>query len=182
MQGSVAEVKVDLRRKDGRAIPVMLNAVERHWDGQQMLHASVFRAEDRHKYERELLLQRRRAEDLAARHGEGQRALALAQQRLRLALESADLYGWDIDPATGERRYEDAVGRLLGLPPNEHVDAAGFLQAIAPDDRPGEAAAPPVHCSRAATARTGAASGCVASTAWSARSRRRAGRSSRTGG
>lgn len=141
MQGSVAEVKVDLRRKDGQPIPVMLNAVERHWDGQQMLHASVFRAEDRHKYERELLLQRRRAEDLAARHGEGQRALALAQERLRLALESADLYGWDLDPATGERRYEDAVARLLGLPPQERVGAARFMEAIVPDDRAGEAAA-----------------------------------------
>ncbi|MDB5752428.1 MAG: sensor signal transduction histidine kinase [Ramlibacter sp.] len=141
MQGSVAEVKLDLRRKDGVTVPVMLNAVERHWDGQQMLHASVFLAEDRHKYEGELLAQRRRAEDLAARHAEGQRALALAQERLRLALESADLYGWDLDPATGERRYEEGVGRLLGLAATERVDAARFMEAIAPDDRPIEAAA-----------------------------------------
>lgn len=141
MQGSVAEVKVDLRRKDGVTIPVMLNAVERHWNGEQMMHGAVFLAEDRHKYEAELLAQRRRAEDLAQRHAEGQRALGRAQERLRLALESADLYGWDIDPATGERRYEDGVGRLLGLPATERVDAARFMDAIAPDDRSIEAAA-----------------------------------------
>jgi sigma-B regulation protein RsbU (phosphoserine phosphatase) len=42
---------------------------------------ALFVAEDRHKYERELLLQRKRAEDLAAQHARDQEELAEAQAR-----------------------------------------------------------------------------------------------------
>jgi sigma-B regulation protein RsbU (phosphoserine phosphatase) len=79
IQGSVAEVKLELRASDSRNIPVMVNIAERPWNGQTLLHASIFIAEDRHKYERELLLQRRRAEELAAQHALDQQQLATAQ-------------------------------------------------------------------------------------------------------
>lgn len=79
IQGSVAEVKLELRGSDGKPVPVMVNIAERSWNGQALLHAAVFVAEDRHKYERELLLQRRRAEELAAQHGLDQQKLAAAQ-------------------------------------------------------------------------------------------------------
>lgn len=80
MQASVAEVKLELRRHDGHAIPVLLNIAERpHEGGGTLLHAAVFVAEDRHKYERELLLQRRRAEELAAQHARDEQELAAAR-------------------------------------------------------------------------------------------------------
>jgi phosphoserine phosphatase RsbU/P len=75
MQGSVAEVKVELRRKQGEPLPVMLNMTERAWRDQVLITAAVFVAEDRHKYERELLLQRKRAEELAAQHAKDQEEL-----------------------------------------------------------------------------------------------------------
>ncbi|HYF42239.1 MAG TPA: PAS domain-containing sensor histidine kinase [Ramlibacter sp.] len=65
MQGSVAEVKLDLRHKAGHTLPMMMNAVERGAGVDMMLHVALFIAEDRHKYERELLLERRRAEEIA---------------------------------------------------------------------------------------------------------------------
>ncbi|MBI5277022.1 MAG: HAMP domain-containing histidine kinase [Burkholderiales bacterium] len=70
MQGSVAEVKLEMRRSDGEAVPTMLNLAERPWEGSVQLHAAVFMAHDRHKYEQELLAQRRRAEDLAQLAGQ----------------------------------------------------------------------------------------------------------------
>ena len=79
IQASVAEVKLELRRKDGKAIPVMVNIAERPWQDGTLLHAAVFLAEDRHKYERELLLQRQRAEELASQHARDQQELAAAQ-------------------------------------------------------------------------------------------------------
>jgi len=79
MQGSVAEVKLELQWRDSPLLPVMLNAAERQWRGEVLLQVAVFVAEDRHKYEGELLLQRQRAEDLAAQHAEDQRALSAAQ-------------------------------------------------------------------------------------------------------
>lgn len=65
MQGSVAEVKLELRKSDGRAVPMMVNLGEKVWRGTTYLQVALFLAEDRHKYERELILQRKRAEDLA---------------------------------------------------------------------------------------------------------------------
>jgi sigma-B regulation protein RsbU (phosphoserine phosphatase) len=79
MQASVAEVKLEMHWGQGPALPVMVNASERAWQGQVLLHVAVFVTEDRHKYERELLLQRHRAEELAAQHASDQQALAAAQ-------------------------------------------------------------------------------------------------------
>jgi phosphoserine phosphatase RsbU/P len=79
MQGSVAEVKLEVRRKDGKALPVMANIAERPRGGTTQLHVALFIAEDRHKYERELLLQRQRAEQLSAQHVKDQQELDLAK-------------------------------------------------------------------------------------------------------
>jgi phosphoserine phosphatase RsbU/P len=79
MQGSVAEVKLELRRKDGQTVPMILNAVERAWNGQTVVHIAAFVAQDRDRYERELLAQRRRAEELAAANAKGQQELAAAR-------------------------------------------------------------------------------------------------------
>jgi sigma-B regulation protein RsbU (phosphoserine phosphatase) len=81
IQASVAEVKLELRRQDKSTIPVMVNIAERPWQKETLLHVAVFMAEDRHKYERELLLQRKRAEELAAMHARDQQALAAAQEQ-----------------------------------------------------------------------------------------------------
>jgi phosphoserine phosphatase RsbU/P len=79
MQGSVAEVKLELRAAQGKSIPVMVNLAEVAEGDELFLHIAVFMAEDRHKYERELLSQRRRAEDLAAQYAKAQSDLADAQ-------------------------------------------------------------------------------------------------------
>jgi sigma-B regulation protein RsbU (phosphoserine phosphatase) len=79
IQSSVAEVKLEMRRRDGRSVPVMVNIAERPWQGQTLLHVAVLLAEDRHKYERELLLQRQRAEELSALHARDQQALQQAR-------------------------------------------------------------------------------------------------------
>src|SRR5215210_2161862 len=61
MQGSVAEVKLELRHKDGKSLPMILNMAERAEDTDLQVHLALFVTEDRHKYERELLLERKRA-------------------------------------------------------------------------------------------------------------------------
>jgi len=81
MQGSVAEVKLDLRRKNGTLLPVIVNARELDWKGATFLHVAIFVVEDRHRYERELLLQRQRAEQLAAENARGQQELDAERHR-----------------------------------------------------------------------------------------------------
>jgi PAS domain S-box-containing protein len=68
MQGFVKEVAFDVVHQNGERIPVLANAVRRpdarHAPGE--IACIIFEATDRRTYERELLLARRRAEQLAA--------------------------------------------------------------------------------------------------------------------
>ena len=68
LQGSVKEVTFDLVHKSGERIPILVNAVQRA-DGQDRpieIACTIFAATERRTYERELLLARRRAEQMAA--------------------------------------------------------------------------------------------------------------------
>ena len=100
MQGSVAEVKLDFKRQGGALLPVIVNATERAWNGATFLHVAAFVIEDRHRYERELLLQRKRAEELAAQNARGQQELAAerasAQDRAVFAEKLVGMVSHDI--------------------------------------------------------------------------------------
>jgi sigma-B regulation protein RsbU (phosphoserine phosphatase) len=79
LQASVSEVKLEMRRRDGKPIPVIVNIAERSANGALIWQVALFIAEDRHKYERELVLQRRRAEELTAQHVKDEQELSLAR-------------------------------------------------------------------------------------------------------
>lgn len=91
MQGSVAEVKLDIVHKDGRSIPVMFNVVRREHPAGIYQELAVFVAEDRNRYERELVAARKLAEERLMQQLEAQRELSLAQNRLRLAHADAEI-------------------------------------------------------------------------------------------
>jgi sigma-B regulation protein RsbU (phosphoserine phosphatase) len=80
IQGSVSEVKLEVLRRDGRPVPMVFNAVRRSNAGVTWHELAAFVAEDRHKYEKELLRARKRAEELLETQQEAQRALAVAQK------------------------------------------------------------------------------------------------------
>ncbi|MDB5732231.1 MAG: domain S-box protein [Variovorax sp.] len=141
IQGSIAEVKLDVVHRAGHTVPLILNAVRREHPEGIFHELAVAVALDRHAYERELLNARRHAEELLAKQQQAQGALALAKARLRLALESAHLLVWDVDPATGERRYEDGVARLLGFDAPRAVGERQYADAIDTADREREALA-----------------------------------------
>ena len=134
MQGSVAEVKLDIKHRAGHTLPMMLNAVRRERDGVVRHELALFVAEDRNAYERELNLARKRAEQALERQRAAQDALGLSDARLRMALEAAQLYVWTVDPVTGERRYDPGVALLLGMGSPQPVDSQHFLDAIDPAD------------------------------------------------
>jgi sigma-B regulation protein RsbU (phosphoserine phosphatase) len=66
MQGSVSEVKLDVVHSDGTAVPMVLNAVRRTHESETVHDIAAFIARDRDRYERELLLSRKRLEELNA--------------------------------------------------------------------------------------------------------------------
>jgi two-component system, OmpR family, sensor histidine kinase VicK len=67
MQGSVKEVSLDIRCKDGSHLPVIVNSTLRTGTGGQpaLIASTIFDATDRQRYEQELRAARERAEQLA---------------------------------------------------------------------------------------------------------------------
>jgi sigma-B regulation protein RsbU (phosphoserine phosphatase) len=141
MQGSLSEVKFDVRCKDGRTVPMMLNAIRRTVKSGSYDEISIVVAEERNKYERELVAARKRADELVLKERSAQQDLSLSQERLRQALRIGALYLWEVDVSNGRRQYEDDVARLLGFDSPRVVTEALYASAIAPHDREREAEA-----------------------------------------
>jgi sigma-B regulation protein RsbU (phosphoserine phosphatase) len=104
IQGSVAEVQLEMLHADGRAIPVLVNAIRRTVQGTIRDDLAVFIVHDRRLYERELLLARKRAEELLESERSAQEALARAlrerseeaQQRAILAEQLIGIVSHDL--------------------------------------------------------------------------------------
>src|SRR5687768_6179829 len=93
MQGSVSEVKLDVVHSDGSTMPMVLNAVRRAHDGTFVHDIAAFIARDRDKYERELLLSRKRLEELVA---EATRLENMANDRALLAEQTIGIVSHDL--------------------------------------------------------------------------------------
>ena len=135
LQGSISEVKVDMVHENGRPIPMVMNALRRH-HGDRVLHElSLFVAKDRHAYERELMLARKRAEELLTLQTESRNTLILTEARLRIAMDSAKLFVWEVDPATGRSSFHPNAALLLGHPAPAQIEEEHFFSAIDPSDQ-----------------------------------------------
>jgi PAS domain S-box-containing protein len=66
---------------------------------------------------------------------ENEQRLYIAEERIRLALEAADVGTFDYYPAVGLIRWSNRCNELFGLPAGTKPDYAAYLKAIHPDDR-----------------------------------------------
>ena len=66
---------------------------------------------------------------------ENEHRLFVAEERVRLALEAADVGTFDYYPAVGVIRWSDRCNELFGLPADTKPDYMTYLNAIHPDDR-----------------------------------------------
>ncbi|VVM97056.1 Adaptive-response sensory-kinase SasA [Pseudomonas fluorescens] len=89
MQGSVAEVKLDLVHQDKRTVTMLLNGVRREHTSGAFYELALFGTTDRDKYERELLNARKTAEDLLREKTAAESALQQAQDELSNAYVKA---------------------------------------------------------------------------------------------
>ena len=63
-------------------------------------------------------------------------ALRLAEERLRMAVQSAAIGTWDYDPTSDRLRWDARCKELFGLPPGAEVSyEATFLAGLHPEDR-----------------------------------------------
>jgi PAS domain S-box-containing protein len=89
IQGSVAEVKLDIVHRDGQVIPMMISAARRSIGEYARLEIALFVAQDRHKYEYELRLARNRAEELAVSQCQQSNALRESEEQFRNTFNGA---------------------------------------------------------------------------------------------
>jgi sigma-B regulation protein RsbU (phosphoserine phosphatase) len=89
LQGSVAEVKLDLVHQDKHCVTMLLNGVRREHANGAIYELALFGTADRDKYERELLRARKIAEELLREKTAAETALQQAQSELNKAYEKA---------------------------------------------------------------------------------------------
>ena len=141
-QGSVAEVKLDLVRADGEVKPMILNAVARSASGVVRHEVAAFSAEDRHRYERELMEARRKAEELHDRSLETQRALVevqteldvqrrAAEERALFAEQMIGIVSHDLRNPLSTIQLSAAILKAQELTPKQHKRVEAILRATA---------------------------------------------------
>lgn len=123
MQGSAAEVKFDVLHKDGSRVPMLFNSVTRKRETRVFHELAVVVVNDRHQYEQELLLARRRAESALAEQQKAQQELARSRDEL----------------AQADRRKDEflaTLGHELRNPLSSIHNVVAILRQNAPDDTP----------------------------------------------
>ena len=89
MQGSVAEVKLDLVHKDQHTVTMLLNAVRREHPSGAFNELALFGTTERDRYERELVKARTTAENLLHEKTVAETSLQGVQAELKKAYEKA---------------------------------------------------------------------------------------------
>src|SRR5581483_1490489 len=109
MQGFFNEVALELIARDGRRLPVLVNAVERKNETGELIfiRITIFNATDRRRYESELLAARGKAEQAAK---DLQRLNETLEQRV--AAEVAERL--KAEAALRQAQKMDAIGQLTG--------------------------------------------------------------------
>jgi sigma-B regulation protein RsbU (phosphoserine phosphatase) len=93
MQGSVAEVKLDLVTANDAKIPMVVDALRRDEDGTIVHELAAYVARDRDEYERELVRSRKRLEEVVA---EATRLQAEAKDRALFAEQMVGIVSHDL--------------------------------------------------------------------------------------
>lgn len=93
MQGTLAEVKLDLLHEEGASIPMVLNARRHEADGVVVHDIAAFVARDRDTYEKELVLARKRLESAVA---EAERLQEESKDRAHFAEQMIGIVSHDL--------------------------------------------------------------------------------------
>jgi PAS domain S-box-containing protein len=140
MHGEVSEIALDFHRVDGTIVPTFVTAVQKlDPEGNPLLNRmTVFNATDRRRYEQELLVARRRAEEAAAELARVNAELSKSNAALLKANEDLGQFAYAASHDLQEplrtmttyaqllvRRYQDTLDQ----------DARGFLSNIVEGSR-----------------------------------------------
>jgi len=82
--------------------------------------------------------ERQRRDELATefdRRKAAEQAVREREERMRMAIESADIGTWDLNVLTGERNWSDRAKEMFGLPVDADVSNVSYLDRIHPEDK-----------------------------------------------
>lgn len=136
MQGSVAEVQMDLVTREGNTLPMLINAI-RHVRGEnQFDELAFFLATDRKIYEREMISARKAAEDSLISLKDTQKKLKESRDFLSIAIQSARMGVWSSDLITDHMSWNKELEQLTGLAEKQFGGTReAFYSLIHTDDR-----------------------------------------------
>ncbi len=97
-----------------------------------LLHKTKLRLEDR---QRELESRQTQLAAEVEHRRVVEAALGEREERIRMAVESADIGTWDLNVATGRREWSVRAKEMFGLPPDADPTTLDFLALLHPDDR-----------------------------------------------
>ena len=135
IQGSVAEVKLDMVHRDGSHVPMLLNAVRRQHGDTTYHELAVIVVRDRHKYENELVQSRQKAEAALVAQHQAQRALQETADVLGLAMRGGQMGAWSRNMSTQQVWWSSQLEALMGLPVGGFAGTeADFFDFVHPED------------------------------------------------
>jgi len=135
LQGSVAEVQIDLRCSDGSSLPTLINVVRREHEGNYFDQLAFFVATDRKKFEKELISTRKSAEHSLASLQITQEKLQESRNFLSIAMRSARMGVWTKNLETKQELWNSELKQLAGLTEiKDSEPVKNFVDYIHPDD------------------------------------------------
>jgi len=136
MQGSVAEIQIDLVACNGNVIPMLINAVRHKHGDKNFDQLSFFIATDRKNFERELISARQSAESSLHSLYDVQKELQESRELLGIAVQSARMGVWSENLVTNEIWWSEELAQLTGFPGNKYGNTPDdFYKLIHTEDR-----------------------------------------------
>ena len=141
--GQVSEIKLQILDQKQDPVPVLVNCQRTNLEGTECYHWVFFVSLERSRFEAELLEARNRAEANAQALRASEQAfkgvseaLLSAQERVRLATESAGIGIWDLDLVSGALFWDAQSYRLYGLEPHNATAAYDlWARHLHPEDK-----------------------------------------------
>ncbi|QJR80356.1 PAS domain S-box protein [Alteromonas pelagimontana] len=136
MQGSVAEVQIDMVTSDGETLPMLINASRAKYSDKTFDQLAFFVATDRKSYERELIAARKSVEDSLADLRDTQKKLQESRDFLSIAIHSARMGIWSQDIASNQVSWSQELQHLTELTDSTRwATSEDFYRLIHEDDR-----------------------------------------------
>ncbi len=127
LQGSVAEIQMDLVARNGNSLPMLINAIRQKQGDSSFDQLAFFVATDRKNYERELINAHKSVEESLDSLNDIQKELQESRDLLSIAMRSARMGVWSHNLISNEVWWSPELAQLAG---SDEDDFGNTLDAL----------------------------------------------------